>query len=381
MSSNRIHYISSYVDPDLKTDYLSTPSGIAKVDYIKNSLLELGYCVNLFSPVCASSRKTKISGRRVFSINEKECHYYPFSFASSYSVIRCLSYVFIYIQLVLYLFFHVKRDDTVLLYHSNPDTLIVKCICRFLKLKVILELEELYSAAYSLSSKIEKEKRVISGFDRYVIVNSIIADKCRLRKPNVVCEGQYKMISPIPRGILNRDGKIHLLYAGLFQKNADVFCSIQTAKLLTSDYVLHIAGYGNPDVIHDVKMEICEHNESNQGCFIEYHGCLFGNDYENLLKKCSVGLCTRVLDNNLSDYTFPSKVLVYLSRNLVVVCTPINCVLSSPLSKKIYFSQGTEPLSIANTITAIPKNLIINNKESLDFQNNRFMTQLKDLLI
>ena len=41
---------------------------------------------------------------------------------------------------------------------------------------------------------------------------------------------------------------------------------------------------------------------------VSYDGCLSGNEYATFLAKCDIGICTRFLDDSMSNYTFPSKV-------------------------------------------------------------------------
>src|SRR5690606_27368897 len=109
-----------------------------------------------------------------------------------------------------------------------------------------------------------------------------------------------------------------------------------------------------------------------------YEGFLKGGDYINFLNNCDFAINPRVLSDNLSDYTFPSKVLAYLSVGLPVVSTPIRCIEESKVSDLISFSEGTDPLSFSNAIKKI--NLNTNPVFKIESLDKAFIIDLKRLL-
>ena len=374
----KVHYISSYVDRDRVTHYYVSPSATSKVSYIKDTLKELGYFVSLFSPIRTKSESLSLSYCQTISIDSQEVQNYPFSFGGKWFIIKWISYFLVYIQLILYLCFKVKKNDIILLYHSNPETRLLGVINIFLKRKVVVEVEELYSAVFSRWDKIHEEENIIKKCSSYyILVNNIMRERCKFSQSYVVCEGQYRMINPVPKTIMDENGYINVLYAGVFEPDADVFCAIDVAKYLPNNYIVHIAGYGDESVVREVESLI-----NNQQCEsrIVYHGCLFGDKYEELLKSCSIGLCPRQLEDALSDYTFPSKVFMYLSRNLKVICTPIACVKNSKLSSIISFSKDCTSQSISTSIKEIDSDIIIDNSSYLNLLDTRFKDDLRKLI-
>ena len=372
---NTVHYICAYAEQYWLDKYLLAPSGSAKINYIRSAIREAGWNISMFSPVCV---KHSIATSKIVKIDEHENHYYPFSIGGNNRFVRLTSYFLIYIQLFLYLLLHVKKKEVVLLYHSNPDTKIIKTLSKLLGFKLILELEEIYSAVFHNTSTIETEKHLVStAADAYLLVNNIISQKCNITKPSVVCEGQYLSLSKKTKTLVGNNGKINVLYAGVIEKGADAFAAIEAAKLLGAQYALHIAGYGSSEAIRDLKVICAEYANCSYDCSIEYYGCLHGDEYENLLSKCTVGLCSRMLEDELSDYTFPSKVFAYLARNLKVVCTPISCVMVSDISSNIVFSKDTTPFALAEAIKTIDGNTVIDNSAILNNEHNRFVHELK----
>lgn len=374
----RIHYISSFVDTELLDEYRVTPSNAAKVGYVKSALLQAGFELSLFSFAC--NKNNKVSRSRHIKIDNREIHHYPFCVGGQSLFLRYCSYFLIFLQLFLYLLKIDKKNDVVLLYHSIQETKVVKFFNRLLGLKIVLELEELYSVSQGDDKSTHQEKELIqNGFVGYIVVNSIIGQRCDLLQPLVVCEGQYTMLTNKGKSIASDDGRIHIVYAGIFQDNADVFIAIKVASLLNGNYKMHIAGYGDEATVNKVIAAISRHNLTGEGCELEYHGCLHGEEYENLLSQCSIGLCTRVLEDKLSDYTFPSKVFAYLSRNLKVVCTPISCVKCSPISDRIVFSESISAESVYRAITCVDASEIIDNSSILENQNSRFVHEVISL--
>ena len=165
--------------------------------------------------------------------------------------------------------------------------------------------------------------------------------KFGFNKPFAVCYGNYD-ISPNYR---DRKELKKLIYAGVLGKEgSDVDLAIDVMQYLPDNYDLKIAGYGRHDEVIYINNKISDKRN------IEFVGFLSGEEYEDFLSKGDVGLCTRVLPNELSDYTFPSKVLVYLSHGLVPLCPSIDCLKKSSVSKTIIFYEESAPESIAKAL-------------------------------
>ena len=377
-----IHYICAYADSDLQNHYYVAPSGCAKIGYIKSALIEAGFNISIFSPVLCRLNNFALSKSRVITLNRNEEHHYPFSLGGKSKLIHYISLILVYLQLFYYLMRKVNHSDKVLLYHQNKGTRLIYFFAKMLQLDIYLELEEIYSAAYRDINNIEKEKLLVSHIAKgYIVVNNIISHKCHVDGPYVVCEGQYQSLTSYPKSLIGLNNKINILYAGIIEDDADAFVVIEVAKHLSANYHMHIAGYGTESVVKKFEELICDYKQSNYQCEITYYGCLYGAEYESLLSKCSIGLCSRVLDDNLSDYTFPSKVFAYLARNLKVVCTPISCVLASPISSSIVFSESTSSRALASAIMSINDSNEIDNSTILYEQHRRFVREVKFLFL
>ncbi len=377
----RIHYICPYVDDALFGEYRAALSGRAKISYIKESLLKLGYEISLFSPTKSANNKFSFKRSRSFFVSNVDKHYYPCSFGGNSFISKALSYFLIYFQLFLYLICRVKKGERIILYHSLPDTHLMCFYNRVVNRKIILELEELYSARTQNETKINHEKKLVRNVaNAYITVNSVIASKCSIDKQTVVCEGQYGQLVKQEKHLRGADNKINVIYSGIFRDNDDVFIASECGRYLNSDYRLHICGYGDNSTIEKLKSYIEAINIDGAGCKIEFHGSLKQKEYEVLMNKCTIGLCPRLLDDKLSDYEFPSKILAYLSRNLKVVCSPISCVKNSELSSHIIFARSNDAVDFAEAIIAASETNIIDNSALLNNQNDRFLCEIGGIL-
>ena len=143
---------------------------------------------------------------------------------------------------------------------------------------------------------------------------------------------------------------------------------------LPSGYKLKIAGYGSERNIDQLKNIISEKTN------IKYYGYLKGEEYDKFLLDGDIGLCTRILDNEFSNYTFPSKVLVYLSYGLIPLTTNIDCISESKIKDYVIIAKNNDPKCIANLIIEID---LKNNKSSVEILkklDDEFSNSLKILL-
>lgn len=378
---HKIHYICHYNDETGFRELITQPSGITKINYIKSSLKKAGYYVIIFSVAEATENKNVIYYANKRVVDENEEIVFTHSFGRPSVVHKIASRLWMQIQLVFYLLSKAKTGDIILVYHS----LVLKWPIRIVKLlkrnKVIMEVEELYSAALQMNNnKIESEKKYLRNVaDGYILVNDIIGKKCMFSKPATICYGDYKGIT-LKRNKFN-DNKIHIVYAGVIDKEGtDAYVAVDTINYLPNNYHIHILGYGLSNNISKLKDFINTTNETLGLQGVTYDGCLSGEEYNIFLSKCDIGLCTRVLTDNLSDYTFPSKVLVYLGNGLIPICSPISSVIKSNVKDYVVFTKDITPKSVAEAILSINEDKQTNNKINLDLLDQNFIKSLILLL-
>lgn len=368
-----IHYIGYYSDGKDERELNVAPSAITKMNYIVSVLLKNGNDVKLFSPAYSRLKKFHYFSKKRLKISSHYQIQYASTFGTPNIFLKVMAKIFMEIQIFTYLMFDVAKNDIVLVYHSKAYSFPIRIYNIFRKNKLVFEIEELYAAAWK--NKVysyKNEIKYLSIADSYIYVNDIMNNLFQFHKPYTVCYGNYDM--KIENKNLTPPFNT-LIYAGVIgEKDSDVYLAVDIMNYLPLNYKLKIAGYGSENNVERLKETIAE--KSN----IKYYGCLKGKEYEEFLLDGDIGLCTRVLDNDLSNYTFPSKVLVYLSHGLIPLTTNIDCISKSKIKDYVIIAKNNDPKCIASLIIEMD---LKNNKSSVEILkklDDEFSYSLKKLL-
>ena len=224
--------------------------------------------------------------------------------------------------------------------------------------------------------KIEKEKKYLRNAAGYLLINDLISKLSGFSQKGVVCYGIYSK-ADMPKTSFG-DGKIHLLYAGVIG-HEDALMAVDMCRFLSHKYYMHILGYGSKDGILDLECRIEEVNRQMGFKIVSYDGCLSGNEYAAFLAKCDIGICTRFLDDSMSNYTFPSKVLAYMSNGLLPVSSPLTCIKKSKVSEYVVFSEEVTPESFAKAVKSINTEYFKYDNSILTKLDQDFIFELKHL--
>lgn len=292
-----------------------------------------------------------------------------------------LSLLGLYAQLFCYLLFRARKDDVVIIYHGHGLAPFYKFFRRFLRSKLVYIVGEIFSAVWDLGDEeIKRECSYLMNADGYIFVNDIMPRLFKAEQKSVVCYGSYDYSETEK---IN-DSQIHVLYAGKITTGIinDAFMALDVIKYLPEKYMLHIAGYGEDADIRELINRIDAINAEKNCKRVIYEGNLSGEDYDSLLAKCRIGLCTRTLRNELSNYCFPSKTLVYLTHDLLPVCPKIDILIESKIAERLSFVEGElNPENIAQTIEIASEKLKhYNNEEIIKQIDNMFVNDLKNII-
>jgi hypothetical protein len=280
----------------------------------------------------------------------------------------------LYVSLFFYLM-RIKKEDTLIVYHSVFVTKLVYWIRHIKKLKIITEVEEIYSLAFPDKYNNEYgERKTLSISDGYVFVNDLLQSYLGVDKPWTSVYGSYRSCRDMSYKRLFNDDKIHIVYAGSFcTHKGGVFTAVSSAAYLSDKYEMHILGYGEEPILTDLKVLIEKTNETSH-CAVHYHGMLSGAEYDNFLLSCDIGLNPQK-PGKYMETAFPSKVLSYLSHGLNVVTTDIKSIAVSKVSDLVALTKEPTPKVIAEAVL----NLELKSKETiysrienldLDFRKN-----------
>ena len=342
----KIHYIGWYIGENEFGRYTGNIPGMLKMRYVANMIKEAGLDVDIVS--LASSKCFSFSHRI------KQSHgysvKYPMSFGQKGKLGKIIDSYIKQIQFIYYVLFHVKKTDTILLYHSVAYTNLLRKLRRYLKRRVVLEVEEVYGySAQADRDWVNGELDGIKSMDYFLFVNSGIPRYLKIQKENyVVSYGVGNMPSRTTERFC--DGKIHIVYAGTIeQKKLGAFTAVDTAKLLPDKYVMHILGFGKDDSIAVMNDKIRENNTTGK-CKIIYEGYKTGKELDDFLFKCHIGISTNVMRPNFANNSFPSKVITYMCHDLTVVLGYADAFKDAPFVDGWTFYYDHTPESIATAI-------------------------------
>lgn len=365
-----IFYFGYYTANGNPNNFFEFPGCNNKMNYIVRCIKKNNISISV---MCLGESKDGVShSNKKLKIDSLEDNF--FIGTTKY---RFFSKLYLYFQIINLLLFKVKKNDTVIFYHSYYLLFLFKSIKAFKRFNLIIEVEESYKAAWGKSdSEINNEIKNLKGADAYIYVNDLLPNFIENTKPYVVCYGDYQVKDTISTTRISSEKK-RIVYAGLIAEeyDSDIYLAIKAMKYLDSSYHLSILGYGSDSALNKLKQYIIENNLSDN---VIYEGFLKGDDYIDFLNNCDFAINPRILADNLSDYTFPSKVLAYLSVGLPVVSTPIRCIEESKVSNLVLFSESIDPLSFSNAIKSL--NLNTNPIYTIKCLDELFIIDLKRLL-
>lgn len=346
----KIKYVCEYGLPENNIEKRSfTLSSNKKIDYIVSVLNRIGERVELVSPSC--TRNFRFYRKRIDRLN---CMTEVLSGPAVPERLGVIGQIFTKLWLLVYLLMNTKQNDVVIVYHGKtkiPFILLAKKIINF---KMILEVEEIYADLLQDRTGAilrRMEMRMLKKADAFIFASKELELKYNIYgKPSVVANGSYIVNEDIADNqYVGLDKKIRLVYAGLIKKGKVAFRCAEIANYLDSKYQIKIIGYGDDGDVEALKQYIKKLNENN-GCIVEYDGLKSGNDYNEYLQSCTIGLCPLNSSDKFQSACFPSKITSYLSNGLMVITTMNKVVAESPYKDYVMFSESELPQKFAEAI-------------------------------
>ena len=367
-----IHYLTFYCIPEYANEQRRHSPSAQKMEYIIDVINRLGYNVNLVSLSESSKnriffpKKKKVSNHLTFFL----CPHIPGRYRESISFrwfVHCYSKK------------HIKQGDILLVYHTNcMRNDLLEQLCKKRGLTLIYEVEEIYAYAHDIVAKeqVEEEKQFLQCADKYLFCTETLQKAVNLRNlPYAIVEGSYKWVRPNIEKF--NDGKIHCVYGGIISSvKKGAFLTVEMAKYLPENYVVHILGFGEVDKL---KLLIDQTKEERK-CELIYEGLKKGEEYLEFISKCDVGLALQTIDKDLCNHSFPSKLVLYMASGLRVVAYKMDILTISQMAKKIKFYESDNPEEIAKVVISIKNNDPSENKCLMEMLDQQFMTNFENLI-
>ena len=370
--NKRIKYFSYYGCNDTLRWRDNSPAADSKIDYIIGVLNRIGYDVDHVSRAsCSCSHYV----HGYVEHNGNNTLRYFASFGKTKSILRVVNKWFMDVQLFVWCMLNINRGEQVIVYHSLGYDALFITLCRFKKVRIIGEIEEIYQDVHRQRKSLAKnEYKFIENCQKYIFPTSLLNEKVNNRcKPAAIVHGVYSIENIIEKKF--DDDMVHIVYGGTLDPNKGGAAAAAAAEFLPANYHIHICGFGDSTEIKQVVKEVNNRSEA----VVTFEGELKGEDYKHFIQKCDIGLSTQDPKAAFNATSFPSKILVYLSNGLKVVSIRIPAIEKSAVADNLFFYDEQTPMNIANAIKKASE-AEQNSNEILSVLDDRFGNSLLKLL-
>lgn len=369
----KIYYLVHYVENDSEEKRYFSLAAKRKIDYLLYVLNELNMKVELISASNTISKKsygfTSKQINKNFTIVKLPCIGRGNKFRNFLSTI-----VFKIIR-IIYLLLRIKKNDLLLIYHSVDLINVGRILKKVKKVKIIIDVEEIYGDVYNSPYTKNKELKYFRIADGYLFSTKKLNEMINLNnKPYLVYYGDYRL-QPIYKK--NDDGIVKCVYAGTLEERKGAMNALLCVKYLPKNYSIRLIGFGTKKEIEKILTVVQE--LKSKGYDVEYDGCLLGESCDDYIRGCDIGLCTQDSESLFNATSFPSKIVNYISLGLNVVAPNLEVINKSPFSSIITTYNGNEHKNIANAIIDA-KSKINNSNELFDILNKEFIDSAEKLI-
>ena len=373
-----MHYLCFYCEPEVEGKITSYPSVISKIDYIAGTVKATGRKVRLVSIAPAQNGCFRGYEKQ---IDAKETHTYLPSVVSKNRILSKMCFLINQMIILVYLLRNVKKEDTVLVYHSLYNRLWLNLYSRLGCRDVVLQIEDVFSELTPETRQFQKsEWNLLRRMKKCLCVNDVVYDSLQSVPKKIVSYGSYLL--PPKYDILPHNA-IRLVYAGVIeQERKAAFLAVEAMAFLPEQYELHVLGFGSEENIAAMEALIGKINTKLERQAVTYHGRLSGEQYWQFLQGCDLALSTHAYTPeslSAANHTFPSKVLTYLANGLCVVAQRLDVLASSSVSDYFTFYENPNAEEIARAILAAPLQKGQAPRKAIEELDRCFAQQVKEL--
>lgn len=293
---------------------------------------------------------------------------------------RIIQRVLIKYSLIKYILTNTNQNTKVIVYHSLGYLNTIKFLKKIKKFDLILEVEEIYADVINNKKIRKKEIDFFKNADKFIFSTKLLDEEVnKENKPYIIIHGTYKVEEQKSSKFRDKDGKIHIVYAGTFDPRKGGGAAAAAAEFLNENYHMHILGFGSQKDIDNMKKIILEISKKTK-CTITYDGLKSGDEYINFIQSCDIGLSTQNPDADFNGTSFPSKILSYMSNGLRVVSINIPAIKGSDIGEYMYYYERQTPKEIAKAIKKIDINDDYNARKVIFNLDKKFTKDLFEIL-
>ena len=375
MNVENIFILAFYDKDDKHTNVVL--SAVNKLNYLIDVLSETGLTIHIISP-SLSAEKKRIKGRNEVLKEGVTLRTFD-SLPGGNALKRFIRRKHVYSQLKKYLKENLSDGDTIIIYHSLGYYKLYKWLKKELKVKIILEVEEIYSdVGKTRFVTRNKEIKSFSYADSYIFPTQLLDNVVNFeKKPSVIIHGTYCVEKKCGQPF--HDGRVHVVYAGTFDPRKGGVQAAAAAEYLTGKYHVHILGFGSEADRNNLLKTIEEVSQKTE-CKVTYDGLKSGEEYIKFIQSCDIGLSTQNPDAAFNATSFPSKILSYMANGLRVVSIRISAIEQSAIGQYVYYYNEQTPEQIAKAIMQVDLNDSYDSKKVIERLDEKFTREMAELL-
>lgn len=377
--AKRIYYVGYYDTLEHADEARgSVPAATDKMDYIMDVLTEVGYEVEIVSASITRGR-VRLPGRVSEVRPGITLRLFP-TLPWGNKFRRVASVLYSKWQIFNFLVRHIARDETVIVYHSLAYNRVVRMAHRIRRFHFISEMEEIYSDVISASAQARRtEIRSVSSAASFILPTDLLSTVLNRKKvPEVVIHGSYNREPTLPPHPALTQPEVHVVYAGVVNKDKGAFRTVDAARFLPANYHVHILGFGREEEITALKEHIVRVAPKAK-CQVSYDGLLRGTEYKQFLQTCVVGVVGQIASATYASTSFPSKILSYMANGLTVVSDRFDAVENSALGESLIYTKGDGAEDLAEAIKCAASEER-ESRQILEDLHTRFAKELRALL-
>lgn len=374
-----VYYIGYYnCDTIRNEDRIVAPASENKMNYMITAISEAyDGQIEVISPA-ETRRKNFIKGKKI-QLDQRVTLKTFSSFCGRSKLVRGLGHLVTRFLFVLYLWMHVSSMDHLIVYHSLTYMNLLCFLKKTKKVKLTIEVEELYADVINDENLRRKEIEYLQIADNHVFITELLKNEVNAQKAFAISHGTYRVL-PDYRFRFD-DDRIHVVYAGTFRRaKGGAYIAIEAAQYLDDRYTLEVLGRGSEEENNAIEEMIREVSKKTD-CKINYVGFKSGKDFNAYIQACHIGLSTQQADAKFNATSFPSKVLMYMSNGLRVVSVRIPAVETSDVGEYIFYYDNQNAEEIARVIRSVTFGNGYDSRKQLDRLHKNFVIELKKLLL